>query len=131
MIIRRLRPGDESVIERLATQGPPKRARELLEDPRTIFLVASDGDDQLGFVLAYELLRRHGDASKLLLHEIEVDERYRQRGIGKALLIELRQIAHEQGIRYGWVLTEPGNEEAAALYRSAGGLDPHQETMWS
>ena len=130
-MIRRLGPGDESVIERLATQGPPKRARDLLEDRRTIFVVAFDGDDPVGFALAYELVRRHGDPSKLFLYEVEVDEQHRRRGIGKALLAELGRIAREQGIRSGWVLTKRENQEATALYRSAGAVDPHEETMWT
>jgi ribosomal protein S18 acetylase RimI-like enzyme len=129
-LIRRLGPGDEQIVDALATQGAPARARELLDDERTIFLVAFDGDLPVGFVLAYELVRRHGDPSKLFVYEVDVTETHRRRGIGKALLTGLDRIARARGIREGWVLTDRTNEAAIALYRSVGGRNPHEETMW-
>ena len=54
----------------------------------------------------------------LFVYEIEVDERYRRRGIGKELM---RTIAREAGAAEGFVLTEPDNEAANALYASLGG----------
>ena len=131
MRVARLGPGDEHVVERLATQGPPSRVRELLADDRTIFLVAlADDDEPVGFVLAYELLRRHGDPSKLFVYEVDVDEACRRRGIGTALMRELEKIARERGIRRGWVLTNRANDAAMALYATVGGRRPHEETMW-
>jgi ribosomal protein S18 acetylase RimI-like enzyme len=131
MRIRRLGPGDESVVAHLAIEGPPVRAQELLADRRTIFLVAFDGEDPIGFVLAYELVRRHGDPTRLFVYEIEVDEARRRRGVARSLFRELAKIAREQGIRRGWVLTERSNEEAMSLYRSVGGVEPTEEIKWS
>jgi aminoglycoside 3-N-acetyltransferase I len=128
--LRRLGPGDEPVVERLATKGPPRRAGELLADDRTLFLVAFEGAEALGFVLAYELIRRHGDASQLLVYEVDVGERHRRRGVATALMRELERVARERGIREGWVLTDRTNEPAMALYLSVGGVRPHEETMW-
>jgi hypothetical protein len=72
--IRLLGPGDEAIVERLATREP---RTALLEDPRTIFLVAFDDGAPAGFVLAYELPRRHGFNVTLMVYEVEVDESYR------------------------------------------------------
>ena len=128
MYVRRLRSGDEAIVERLATREP---RTALLDDPQVIFLAAfDDGETPLGFVLAYELSRRHGDATQLLVYEVDVDESHRRRGIGKALLGELATIARERGIVEGWVLTDEDNEAAMALYRSAGGILPQEVTMW-
>ncbi len=127
MTIRRLGPGDEGVVEALATRAPQT---ELLKDDRTFFLVAFDGEQPVGFVLAHELPRRHGDPTQLLVYEVEVDESHHRRGIGKALLGELAAIARERGIVEGWVLTDEDNEAAMALYRSARGILPHEVTMW-
>jgi len=128
MYVRPLGRGDESIVERLATREP---RTALLDDPQVIFLVAfDDGETPLGFVLAYELPRRHGDATQLLVYEVDVDEGHRRRGIGKALLGGLATIARERGIVEGWVLTDEDNEAAMALYRSAGGILPQQVTMW-
>ncbi len=130
MKIHRLGPGDEAVVAELATQGAPARAAELLGDPRTLFLVAFEDERPVGFVLAYELIRRHGDPSKLFVYEVDVAEGYRRHGVASALMLELARLARERGIRAGWVLTDRSNEAAMALYESVGGLRPHEETMW-
>jgi len=127
MEVRRLVPGDEDVVRALATRTP---YFELLEDERTIFLVAFDEGNPMGFVLAHHLPRRHEPSAKLLVYEVDVGETHRGRGVGTALLVELARVARELGIPQGWVLTDDWNEAAMALYRSAGGRNPHKETMW-
>src|SRR6478752_6666574 len=84
-------------------------------------LGAGDEDEPVGFVLAYELHRRQGDASMLLVYEVDVDEAHRHRGVATSLLDELARIARERGIGEGFVLTEVDNDAANALYASAGG----------
>lgn len=116
--IRRLEAGDEDIVVRLATRTP---RTELLDDTRTIFLVAFDGEEPVGFLLAYELPRRHGYTTTLLIYEIEVDERHRCRGIASGLLRELESDAAARGIEEAFVLTEPENDAANALYGSLGG----------
>jgi GNAT superfamily N-acetyltransferase len=125
--IRRLGPGDEDVVRALATRPPHF---ELLHDDRTIFLVAFEGHQPIGLVVAHDLPRRHDPPAKLLVYEVDVHEDHQRRGVGKALLEELARIAHDRKIPMGWVLTDDWNEAAMALYRSAGGRDPHKETMW-
>jgi ribosomal protein S18 acetylase RimI-like enzyme len=127
--VRRLGPGDEAIVERFATREPQTA---LLEDPRTIFLVAVDDDGApVGFVLGYELLRRHGDRSILFVYEIEVDEASRGRGIASRLLRELAQIARARGIETGFVLTSASNAAAMRLYESVGGVRTNDDdVMW-
>jgi aminoglycoside 3-N-acetyltransferase I len=129
--VRRLGPGDEQVVERLAEQAPPERASELLADERTIFLAAfEDGQDEpVGFVLAYELLRRHGEPSRLFVYEVGVEAEARRRGVATALLRELARIASAHGIRRGFVLTNEANEAAMELYRSLGGVRPNTDDV--
>jgi ribosomal protein S18 acetylase RimI-like enzyme len=116
--IRRLRSGDDEVVERLATREP---RTALLEDPHAIFLVAFDGRIPIGFVLAYELLRRHGYDVTLCIYEIEVDEAWRRRGVATRLLLELERIARQRGITEAFVLTDADNAGAMRLYESVGG----------
>ena len=118
MEIRLLGPGDDGIVERLATREP---RTALLQDPRTIFLVAFDDGAPAGFVLAYELPRRHGFNVTLIVYEVEVDEAFRRRGIATCLLGELEQVARRRGIEEAFVLTEPDNHAANGLYESAGG----------
>jgi ribosomal protein S18 acetylase RimI-like enzyme len=112
--IRRLGPGDADVVRNLAER--PFTA--LLADDRTVFMAAFDGDDCVGFAFGYVLPRRHRVPTMLFVYEIEVDESHRGRGIGARLM---RALADEAGADEGFVLTEPDNDAANALYASVGG----------
>jgi ribosomal protein S18 acetylase RimI-like enzyme len=128
--IRLLAPGDEGVVRELATYDGPGDPEALLADPRTLMLVALEGTRPVGFVLAHELPRRHGDRANLFVYEVEVAESHQRRGIASALLERLATLARERGIRVGFVLTEPGNGPANALYRSAGGATEGVTVQW-
>jgi ribosomal protein S18 acetylase RimI-like enzyme len=127
--VRRLGPGDEAIVERLAMKEPQTA---LLDDPRTIFLVAFDDDGTpMGFVFGYDLPRRHGDASILFVYELEVDAACRRRGVASRLLRALAQVARARGIRTGFVLTNASNAAAMRLYESVGGIRPNDDdVMW-
>jgi len=126
VIVQRLRPGDEAIVERLAEREPQTA---LLGDDRTVFLVALDGDRILGYVFGYELPRRHGDPSIFFVYEVEVDAACRRQGVATRLMNELRRICRERGIPEGFVLTEPDNAAANALYAAAGGTRV-ETVMW-
>jgi ribosomal protein S18 acetylase RimI-like enzyme len=124
--VRRLGPGDEDLVSRLA-EGEPQTA--LVADERTIFLAAFEGDSPIGFVFGYELLRRHGSPSILFVYEVEVHAAWRGQGVAAKLFLELERIARARGIREAFVLTEPGNEPANRLYASRGG-ERVDSVMW-
>ena len=128
--VRLLQPGDEHIVRALRTYDGDGDPEGLLADPRTLMLVAFDGEQRVGFVLAHELPRRHGDRSKLFVYEVDVTESHQGRGIGKALLGRLAELARERGIRAGFVLTDEDNVPANALYRSAGGTS-QEDVMWT
>jgi ribosomal protein S18 acetylase RimI-like enzyme len=128
--IRLLAPGDEAVVFELATYDGPGDPEGLLADPRTLMLVAFDGATPVGFVLAHELPRRHGDRAKLFVYEVDVAESHQRRGIATALLARLTELARERGVRVGFVLADPGNGPANALYRSAGGATESVTVRW-
>ena len=127
--IRLLAPGDEGVVRELAGYDGGGNPEALLADPRSFLFVAFDGELPVGFVLAHELPRRLRDRSKLFVYEVDVVESHQRRGIAKALLGGLAELARERGIRIGFVLTDEDNLPANALYRSAGGT-ASQEVMW-
>jgi aminoglycoside 3-N-acetyltransferase I len=128
--IRLLAPGDDGVVRELATYDGSGDPEALLADPRTLMLVAFDGGRPVGFVLGHELPRRHGERAKLFVYEVDVAETHRRRGIASALLARLAELARERGIRTGFVLTEPDNGPANALYRSAGGSTDTVTVQW-
>lgn len=128
--IRLLAPGDEDIVRRLATYDGPGDAEGLLADRRALMLVAFDGGLPVGFVLAHELPRRHGDRSKLFVYEVDVAPSHRRRGIASALLARLAELARERGIRAGFVLSETDNGPANALYRDAGASTEAVNILW-
>jgi ribosomal protein S18 acetylase RimI-like enzyme len=138
IVIRRLRPGDEGVLrtltadnDRYEVPGSPPRelpvpdratAARFLRTAGNHVLVAFDGHEQVGFLLAYELLRRHGDEAKMHLYEIGVREDQRRRGIGRRLLEAFADLCRERGARRAFVLTDEANEAAMAFYAEMGGM---------
>jgi ribosomal protein S18 acetylase RimI-like enzyme len=119
--IRRLGPGDEEVVRRLA-ESEPQTA--LLADERTVFVAAFDGEEPVGFAFGYVLPRRHGNPASMFVYELEVDERYRRTGIATRLMRELLASAPE-----AYVFTEPDNDAANAFYASLGGTRV-ETVMW-
>jgi ribosomal protein S18 acetylase RimI-like enzyme len=136
--IRRLAPGDEAVVQRLTADndrfevpGTPPRglpvpdeetAARFLADDTNHLLVAFDGAEPVGSLLAYRLLRRHGDEPKMHLYEIGVREDYRRRGIGRRLIEAFGELCRERGARRAFVLTDEANESAMAFYAASGGV---------
>jgi ribosomal protein S18 acetylase RimI-like enzyme len=128
--IRLLRPGDENVVRALRTYDGDGDPEGLLADPRTLMLVAFDDERPVGFVLAHDLPRRHGDRSGLFVYEVDVAATHRRRGIASALLDRLAELARERGIARGFVLTDIDNDAANALYRCAGGEVEGTDVVW-
>jgi len=96
--------------------------RTFLSDDRHYLIAAYADDTPVGFILGYRLHRVDGPRSMMLLYEVGVLEQYRRRGIGRALVDELKRLAEENGCLKMFVATETSNGPAMALYRSAGGV---------
>ncbi len=124
--IRRLGVGDEQILRVLADRGPQTA---LLADQRTVFVVAFDGERPIGFAFGYVLDRRHGEPKIFFVYEVDVDPSYRRQGVATRLFDEMHRFAREQGARESFVLTEPENDAANALYASLGG-ERVDAVMW-
>jgi ribosomal protein S18 acetylase RimI-like enzyme len=83
-------------------------------------LFAYDGDAPVGFVSGVE--ETHPDkGTEMFLYELAVDEAARNRGIGRALVRALADIARERGCYGMYVLTDRDNEPALHTYTAAAG----------
>lgn len=143
--VRRLGPGDEWVLDRLALESQryeeaddaaqkaaendvpllPADAAAFLADNHTHAFAAFHADHEpVGFVVANELLHRHTFTRMLLVYEIGVRDDHRRRGVGRALLEAVRELAIERGIPEGFVLTNESNAPAMAFYAATGGSRP-------
>lgn len=90
--------------------------------------LASVGTRPAGFVSGIEMT--HPDkGTEMFLYELGVDEAFRGRGIGTALVEALADRAHALGCTGMWVLTERDNEAAMATYRRAGAAEESDHVM--
>jgi ribosomal-protein-alanine N-acetyltransferase len=128
--VRLLQSGDEHVVRALRTYDGDGDPEGLLADQHTLMLVAFEGERPVGFVLAHDLPRRHGDRSGLLVYEVDVAATHRRRGVARALLERLAGLARERGIRQGFVLTEVDNAPANAFYEAVGGTVEGTDVVW-
>jgi ribosomal protein S18 acetylase RimI-like enzyme len=126
MRVRRLAPGDEPEIVRAThlfdEPADPEAARLYLADDRNVFLLAETEGRAVGFVRATELRQLKTTRRQMFLYEIEVDARYRRRGIGRELVDWLLRYCRERRFDEMFVFTDPSNEAAVTLYRSTGGV---------
>jgi ribosomal protein S18 acetylase RimI-like enzyme len=129
--IRRLGPGDDAAV--VAAEGVfdhPADARatsRFLAQPEHHLLVAYEDGQPAGFVTGVEMT--HPDkGTEMFLYELGVDEAFRRRGIGRALVEALRDLALERGCCGMWVLGRH-NQAALATYGRAGAAGPSEQVM--
>ncbi|MGW7820181.1 GNAT family N-acetyltransferase [Streptomyces puniciscabiei] len=100
----------------------PEWAERFLATAGHHLLLAYEEDAVAGFVSGVETV--HPDkGTEMFLYELAVEEPYRRRGIGRALVLRLAALARERGCYGMWVGVDAGNDVALAAYRSAGGKD--------
>lgn len=104
-------------------QGAPPDAawaRETLGRSGVIALVALDGDQVVGGLVAYELDKLERRRREVYLYDLAVAEPQRRRGIATALIDRLRAIARDRGAWVVYVQADHGDDPAIALYTKLG-----------
>lgn len=145
--VRRLGPGDEEIVRQLSITtvrfdepAAPARerkphtaesAREFLAIETNLQLVAFVGDEPVGLLLAYELIRRHGDGKMMFIYEIGVRDDHRRMGIGRALIEALQRICRERGVSRAFLTTGESNEPAIAFYEALGAARAGTDIVFS
>jgi ribosomal protein S18 acetylase RimI-like enzyme len=125
--VKVLQPGDAKILSNVAAEvfdNPidPQLTREFLADPRHHIVVAIDNGQVVGFASGVHYV--HPDKPpEMWINEVGVAPSHRRRGLAKAVLQSLLQIARERNCSSAWVLTDQTNEAAIALYESAGGTE--------
>lgn len=87
---------------------------EILTNPDRIYLVAVEGDTLLGGCMMTEIAGE-GDISNVAVYE-----KYRRKGIAKALLTELLQIGDRRNVKDYTLEVREQNAPARRLYESLG-----------
>jgi aminoglycoside 6'-N-acetyltransferase I len=131
--IRKLLPGDESVLENVAPnvfdeRVRPELAKQFLETPNYRIFVALDGDRVIGMVTGFTHF--HPDKpEEFFVNELGVDDDYLRQGIGTRLMQAIFAEAKAMGCEQAWLGTEHVNAPALALYRSLLGAGDSEENM--
>lgn len=110
-----------SVIESFHFTKPSEQyVGDFLSDRGNLLVAAFNGEQPVGFALAYILHRIDRKDAMMFLYEIGVLAEYRQRGIGKSLINELKRICREKDLVEMFVLSNESNRPAMKLYESTG-----------
>jgi ribosomal protein S18 acetylase RimI-like enzyme len=125
IVVKVLQPGDTRILLNVAAEvfdNPvdPQLTREFLEDPRHHIAVAIDNNQVVGFASGVHYV--HPDKPpEMWINEVGVAPTHRRRGLARAVLRSLLEVARERQCTSAWVLTDQSNEAAIALYESTGG----------
>lgn len=125
LMVRMVTPDETTILAALdpdVFDGPPIPActAEFLADPRHHLAVALDADVVVGMASAVHYV--HPDKpTELWINEVGVSERYHRQGLGRLLIETLLAHGRALGCQSAWVLTEPDNLPAQALYAATGG----------
>jgi ribosomal protein S18 acetylase RimI-like enzyme len=117
------------VAGHLFDEPPQKEATErFLADERHHLLIAYLDGVPAGMVTGVEMT--HPDkGTEMFLYELGVDEPYQGRGVGKALVSALADLARERDCYGMWTITDEDNEGALATYRRAGGAPEKDQVV--
>ena len=87
-----------------------------------ILIVATSDNTPYGFLYAYLLESIDSARNKMFLYSIDVFSEFQQKGVGVALIEELKQIAINKHCSEIFVFTNDSNYGAKKLYEKTGGL---------
>ncbi|HEX8694546.1 MAG TPA: GNAT family N-acetyltransferase [Longimicrobium sp.] len=132
--IRVLRRGDEAVLARVAPgvfDDPVDAgaAAEFLADPRHHLAVAAEDGVVVGFVSAVHYVHPDKPRPELWINEVGVAPAHQGRGVGKAVLRAMLDVARGLGCGEAWVLTGRANAPAMRLYASLGGEEAPDDAV--
>jgi aminoglycoside 3-N-acetyltransferase I len=141
LVVRRLRPENVALTpawramfgkafgeESTYCANPPSHfyVERLLADHSFIAIAATIGAEVVGGAAAYELRKFERERSEIYLYDLAVDERYRRRGIARAMIARLQEIARDIGAWAIFVQADHGDAAAIKLYESYG---PREEVL--
>ena len=90
--------------------------QSLLARPHFIVLVATDNNEVIGGLAAYELEKFEQDRREIYIYDLAVSEHHRRKGIATQLIGELRRIASRRKAYVIFVQADKDDIPAIRLY---------------
>ena len=94
--------------------------QSLLTRPHFIVLVATNDNEVIGGLAAYELEKFEQDRREIYIYDLAVSERHRRKGIATRLIGELRRMASRRNAYVIFVQADREDIPAIRLYESLG-----------
>lgn len=94
--------------------------RQALAKDHVLALVALEGDQLTGGLVAYEMAKLEQARSEIYIYDLAVEEAHRRRGVATALIGHLQKLAVARGAWVVFVQADYGDEPAIALYEKLG-----------
>ena len=98
----------------------PDDAEVFLREPTTFAIAAYTDGEPIGLAWGIQMRSPSGRLTAYL-HELDVREDHRRRGVGTALVRQAMDVARRDGSSKFWLSTGTHNEIAQGLYESLGG----------
>lgn len=120
--IKRLEPGDEAVLERVALDVfdeaiDPDYLRSYLAEANHKMIVALEDDEVVGQIRA--IIHKHPDRPpELYIDNLGVAPTLQRRGIATKLLDAMLELGRSLGCEEAWLATERDNAQAKGFYES-------------
>lgn len=96
----------------------------LKDNPDYIFLVARIDGRVVGAVMGIICYELYGECRPfMVVEDVVVDEQFRRRGIGAALMHSIESVASDRGCSHIILVTDTDRHDARKFYE-AGGYDP-------
>lgn len=89
--------------------------RDFLNDPNHFYLLGYEGNEIAGAIHGYVYPHPTG-VKYMWIDEVDTMANHRRRGVARAMMAEVFEIAREHGCEEAWLGTEHDNEPAKALY---------------
>ena len=133
--VRRLASGDVMDARRLnalfasafedeqsyASAPPSARyLQEVLDRSDVIAIVAEQGAELIGALVAYVLPKLEQKRSEIYLYDLAVAAEHRRSGVATAMIAHLQEIAADVGAWVVFVQADHGDDPAIALYTKLG-----------
>jgi aminoglycoside 3-N-acetyltransferase I len=133
--VQRLGSGDVALVRKLNAlfavvfddpesygSAAPSEAylQRVLGRPEVIAVVATEGEEVVGGLVAYVLEKLEQERSEIYIYDLAVAEHCRRRGVATALIAEVQAIAQGVGAWVIYVQADYVDAPAVALYEKLG-----------